>query len=191
MENDCSITIYLVRHGEAENNIRFILDSCPGKSEYPLTAVGRLQIAAVAETLKSADADVLLSSPLLRTRQTAEIIAEATGLEVFIDGRLCEAGMGIYEGKSAEELWQKYPTPESRLAPDPLDGVESYLDIRSRVTALLADIRSRFMGGKVIIVSHGDTLEQLHGILTNEAPGVSAAGWYPERGSCTEVIWKM
>lgn len=184
------ITFFLVRHGEAENNVRHILNSLPEKSEYPLTVRGREQVSATAGFLGTASADAIWSSPILRARETAEIVSQATGLPVNIDDRLCEVRFGVFNGRQQEEFLKKYPEAEMRLSPDPADGVESYLDIRARMTLFLRDMEERYIGKRVIIVSHGDTLEQFHGILTDEAPGRSATGWYPEKGSCTEVVWK-
>ncbi|MFZ3031911.1 MAG: histidine phosphatase family protein [Candidatus Moraniibacteriota bacterium] len=54
-----TITFYLVRHGEAENNVRFILNSAPVKKEYPLTERGKDQVAETAKYLAAVQADVL------------------------------------------------------------------------------------------------------------------------------------
>lgn len=185
------ITFYLVRHGEAENNVRRILDSVPGKKEYPLTKHGREQIAQVAKQLSLVGADALFSSPILRAKETAEIIAVATGLPIIFDDRLREAGMGRFDGQSHETLLEKYPNPEMRLVPDVDDGVESFLGVRSRLGSLLHELKGKYNGKKVILVSHGDPLEQLHGILVGEGPGRAAEGWYPAKGSCTEVEWEI
>jgi len=181
------ITFYLVRHGEAENNVRSLLNSFPAKKEYPLTETGREQAAKTAAFLSTVGADALLSSPLLRAKQTAEIIAEATGLPIVFDERLYEVGMGVFNGKSQEALLKKYPKSEMRLAPDMVDRMESFLQVRGRLEIFLDEMKERFSGKKVIVVSHADTLEQLHGILTKEGPGRAAEGWWPEKGSCTEV----
>lgn len=186
-----NITFYLVRHGEAENNVRNILNALPEINVYSLTARGKKQASETAAFLATVNADIILSSPIRRTRETAEIIAVATGLPVEIDERLSEAGMGIFNEKSVEELRKKYSESEERLSPDPADGVESFLGIRGRLKHWLDDVKSKYVGKKVIVVSHGDTLEQLHGILTNEAPGRSAIGWYPKKGSCAEVVWQV
>lgn len=184
------ITFYLVRHGEAENNVLHILDSFFSKKVYHLTERGKEQISLTATFLATIHADALFSSPIQRTKETAGIISLATDLPVVFDERLREVGMGIFEGKSTKELAKKYPTPESRISPDREDGVESFIDMRGRLQSFLDDIKVKYDDKKVIIVSHGDPLEQLHGILTHEAPGVSATGWYPEKGSCTEVVWQ-
>ncbi len=185
------ITFYLVRHGEAENNVRFILNSLPEIETYALTELGREQASLAAKFLATVGADVIFSSPIARTKETAGIIAEATGLLVEFDERLREAGMGIFNGKKQAELLEKYGNPQMRISPDPVDGIESFIDIRGRLKSFLDDMKERYDGKKVVIVSHGDTLEQLHGILTDEAPGRSATGWYPQKGSCTEVVWEF
>lgn len=185
------ITFYLVRHGEAENNIRFILNSLPETKTYSLTDHGREQVGEVAKFLATVDPDVIFSSPMQRTKETAEIIAEAAGLNVEFDKRLREAGFGVFNERTQEELLEKYPNAEERISPDRADGIESFIDMRGRLQSFLDDLRKKYSGKKVIVVSHGDPLEQLHGILTNEAPGRSATGWYPKKGSCTEVMWKF
>lgn len=183
------IIFYLVRHGEAENNTRFILNALPEIKKYPLTERGREQALKVARFLATTHTDALLSSPIQRARETADIIAQVTGLPVEIDERLRETGMGMFNGKKQEVFLEKYADPKMRISPDPADGVESFIDMRGRLKHFLDDARTRFAGRSVIVVSHGDPLEQLHGILTNEAPGLSAVGWYPEKGSCTKVVW--
>ncbi|MGK2848608.1 MAG: histidine phosphatase family protein [Minisyncoccota bacterium] len=184
------ITFYLVRHGEAENNTRFILNSLPEIKEYPLTALGREQAETTAQFLSTVSADTLFSSPILRARETAVIISEATGVPLIIDGRLQETGMGIFNGKGQELFLKKYANPQERISPDPNDGVESFVDMRSRLTDFLKEIRTHYRGKVVIVVSHSDPLEQLHGILTQEAPGQSAVGWSPAKGSWTKVLWR-
>lgn len=185
------MTLFLVRHGEAENNVRFLLNSFPTKKEYPLTDKGREQAEETAKYLATVGADALLSSPLLRAKQTAEIIAEATHLPITFDERLYEVGMGAFNDKSQKDFLKKYPQPEMRLVPDEADGVESFLQVRSRLDDFLDELKSTYAGKKVILVSHADPLEQLHGILTQEGPGRAALGWYPEKGSCTEVVYEF
>lgn len=185
------MTFYLVRHGEAENNVRHILNSAPVQREYPLTERGREQVKKTAEYLATVGAHAIISSPILRAKETAGIIATATGLPIVFDDRLWEVGMGVFNGKKQEALLKKYPEPEMRLAPDTDDSMESILAVHSRLENFLNELKEKFVGKKVILVSHGDPLEQLHGILTRESPGMAALGWYPEKGSCTEIVWDI
>ncbi len=185
------ITFYLVRHGEAENNVRRILNSAPVKHEYSLTEKGKEQVKKTAAYLATVGADALYSSPILRAKETAGIIAESVSLPIVFDDRLWEVGMGVFNGGQQEDLLKKYPTPEMRLVPDVSDKMESILEVHSRLGDFLDELKGKYIGKKVILVSHGDPLEQLHGILMREGPGRAAMGWYPEKGSCTEVIWNI
>ncbi len=184
------ITFYLVRHGEAENNVLHILNSAGAKTEYSLTEQGRAQAKRAAEYLATVGADALYSSPILRAKETAGIISEATRLPIVFDDRLWEVGMGRFNDASQGELLKKYPEPQMRLTPDTEDEMESMLEVHGRLGVFLREIKDKHSGQKVILVSHGDPLEQLHGILTHEGPGRAAEGWYPEKGSCTEVVWQ-
>lgn len=186
-----TITFYLVRHGEAENNVRSILNSLPEIKTYSLTERGKQQVAETAKFLATIGADVLFSSPILRAKETAEIISEAVGLRIQFDERLHETGFGIFNEGSVDDFLKKYSDPSSRISPDSEDRVESFIDMRGRLKSFLYDVKEKYVGKKVIVVSHGDPLEQLHGILTNEAPGQSATGWYPKGGSCKEVVWQV
>lgn len=185
------IIFYLVRHGEAETNFHGIIGSMPELREFHLTEKGRKQIAAVAESLASKKIDAIASSPIMRTRETAEIISGKTGVPIVFDERLRETDFGVFNGHSIGELFEKYPDPKMRMQPDPEDGIESFIDVRGRLKHFLDEVKEKYAGKKVVIVSHGDPLEQLHGILTNESPGASSGGWYPAKGSCTEMAWKQ
>jgi phosphohistidine phosphatase len=74
------VRVFLVRHAEA----------APGDPDElrPLTAAGRDTACAVAERLARERPDAVVSSPLLRARETAQLIAEAVGVDVEADDRL-------------------------------------------------------------------------------------------------------
>ena len=80
-----NITFYLVRHGEAENNVNHIGNSVPEKRKMHLTENGIRQVEETAVFLATQGIDAILASPLERTRETARIISEHTGIEVLID----------------------------------------------------------------------------------------------------------
>ncbi len=183
------LTIYLVRHGEAEHNVRQILDSLAGDEAYALTARGREQIKAVADTIASdGRIDAILSSPLLRAKETAAIIAGRNDIsEVLYDVRLRETDFGQWEGQSIQKFFEKYPTPDTRIETDGADGVESFISQRDRCAEFLADMKEHYPGKKVVLVSHGDTLEQLHGLIMGETVGEAATGWSPARGEMIKM----
>lgn len=187
-----TIIFYLVRHGESESNVRKIGNSFPEKRKMPLTKKGVNQVLETAKVLSQKKIDIILASPLERTRETAALISEKIGVEVLIDYRLHEIGLGIYNDKPLETFLSKYPDERARITADPSDGVESLIDMRGRIESLLRDIRKIYMNKKVVIVSHGDVLDQLYGILTHKSLGQALDDdWYPKNASCKEVVWDM
>lgn len=185
------MTLYLVRHGEAQNNIRHIINSMPEVEHFPLTAAGRKKVEETAEQLKDVGAVMIFTSPLERTRQTAEIIAQTTGLSVEIDDRLREVDTGIFNNSLLVDFHNKYPNPRLRVHTDGRDGVEDSEHMRLRVISFIEEMKERFAEKKIIIVSHADTLEQLYGYITGHTVEQAAFGWSPEKGTCTEVIWDI
>jgi len=184
-----AMKLYLVRHGEAEHNVLGVGSSLPEITERHLTERGKEQIRLVAESLRDKHIAAIVSSPILRTRETAAIISEVIGVPVDVDDRLHETNLGIFNEKPIQLFFDKYPNPEMRISPDGKDGVESFIDMRGRLERFLSDLKWHHAGESVVIVSHGDPLEQLHGILAHESPGIASTGWYPAKGSCTEMTW--
>ena len=185
------ITFFLVRHGEAQCNEKNIADCLPDDGRFPLTPDGIKQIEKIAKKLAKESIDVIVSSPMRRTKETAALIAEHVRAPIEEDERLQEMSFGVFSGRSMEEFWKKYPDPKMRISPDPSDDIESIIQIRGRLKLFLDDMKERYLGKKVVIVSHNEPLEQLHGVLTNESPGMSSVGWHPREGMCVKVIWTM
>ncbi len=98
---------YFVRHGESMGNQKNIIQ---GHKDYPLSSRGRAQAQKVAEWFKNKKVSLIVTSPLSRARETAEIIREKTGTENFIENdNLIELDTGIFSGESLDELPIKYP----------------------------------------------------------------------------------
>lgn len=181
-------TFFLVRHGEGEQNVRHILSSIDNAEEFGLTETGKRQIEKAAEELTKEGVDIIFASPLRRTRETAEIVAGSVGAEIIFDERLRETDFGIYSGRLTSELWTKYPEPITRIEGNEEDRLEGFRAMRGRLEAFLADIPEEYRGKHVAIVSHGDPIEILHGILLGETLEASVSGWSPKVGSWTKVV---
>lgn len=169
------LQVYLVRHGETEWNVARRIQ---GQSDSPLTANGVRQAQQVAEKVKSAGITHIISSDLGRTRQTAEIIAQACGCEVITDPRLRELNMGVLEQreiatlKTQEEAWRKSlidGTPDGRIPQG-----ESMVELASRMQAALNQCLDLPENSRPLLVSHGIAL----GCLLSTVLGLPA---YAER----------
>ena len=93
----------LIRHGESEANVKNLISEDVEK--YPLTEKGRDQAKFIAEQICDFKFDGIISSPILRTRQTAEIISEFVGIPYVVDSRIRESGLGNYNNRSVSEIW--------------------------------------------------------------------------------------
>ena len=134
--------LLLVRHGETEENVRHILQGhLPGR----LTADGLRQAQELAEQLAGQPFDILLTSDLERARRTAEVLAEALSLQPIEDVRLRERDWGELTGLPVECV-KGQPFPPS---------VETVTEMTRRAEDMLDDIYSRYMGQRIVCVTHG------------------------------------
>lgn len=151
----------LVRHGEtAWNHERRI----QGQRDIPLNPLGRHQAQAVALWLAREPVDALYSSDLARAWQTAERIAQATGLACRALPQLRERRYGVFEGLTYAEAEAHFPQLYQRLHardPDlqPLAGGESLVALYLRVSAALQQMAARHPGQTVVAVTHGGVLD--------------------------------
>ena len=147
-------TYFVMRHGEAENNTLNILDS-KVTSTHHLTAEGREQVVKAATKLKSLKIDFIITSPVLRTKETAEIVRTALGMDatkMIFDDRIREYNAGIFEGKSVHDLGKACDGKDRWLWRP--EGGEDYMDIKRRTGEFLYDIDSKYMAKNILIVTH-------------------------------------
>jgi probable phosphoglycerate mutase len=153
----------LVRHGVTELSVarRFA-----GRSDLPLTERGVQQAELAADRLAGLAGSVaaVFSSPLLRTRQTADRIAGRLDLPVTIEDGLIETDYGDWDGHSFDEVRQRWPADLARWLADPTavpTGGESFQTVGRRVGAARDRIVERHPGQVVLLVSHVSPIKLL------------------------------
>jgi len=146
-------TIYLVRHGEYENPEYVFPTSTSG---FPLSGNGRSQVMALIPYFTDKAVVSVYSSPVLRARQTAEILANALSLPVVPDDRLMEVKTTL-EGVSMK-LFDDTKGELSYLPQYTAKGAETMETLSDRVWSALEDFRTRHEGKEVVVVSHGDPI---------------------------------
>ena len=101
--------LYVVRHGQTDWNLEPA--RCQGWAEVPLNATGRRQARELGERLRDAGIELIVSSHLLRARQTAEELRDVLGhdIPVSIDRRLAEANRGSWQGRTFEAIMKNDP----------------------------------------------------------------------------------
>lgn len=154
-------TYYVMRHGEAKSNVLRIVDSeGKGDPENHLTELGREQASHAGHFAKEKGVDIIITSPFLRTEETARIIKEASGAELVIDERLREFDAGIFSGKSIDEF-HKAERMEYQGLDTVIPGGESHRDVMNRAMAALHDYEKKYEGKTILIVTHGGVLWML------------------------------
>ena len=156
---------FLVRHGVTDWNKD---NKTQGETDIPLNEEGRAQARAVAEKLKDQNIELIISSPLSRAKETADIIASVINAEVVVDPELREKRSGEAEGMDREEAKNKYGDlyDYDRTAPNG----ESYRELETRVWAAFKNHKEQHGKKNVLIVSHGGTTRTLIGKIRNLTP---------------------
>lgn len=163
-----------LRHGESVGNAQ---SRWQGQSDYELTEKGRAQARALAARWKSEKVkfDLILASPLVRAKGTAEIIASVMEAPVELDPILLERHIGEIEGMTAEEV-RKRPQPPYVTPYDPIGGEgEGDWALFLRAGQALYSLLRR-PAGNYLIVSHGGLLNQLMHAIVGIAPHVDPSG---------------
>lgn len=142
--------IYLARHGRTNYNDSGLCNADPSVDVH-LTPTGIKQSEDLADKLKHVQLDHIFVSELRRTQQTAAIVNTFHKLAVEIDARLNDHRSG-FEGKHYQELGQALDAASNRWTARFNDG-ESIEDIKKRVTAFLADLRTKKYNTVLIVTS--------------------------------------
>lgn len=155
---------FLMRHGEAENNVHNVLNSS-NDEPCPLTTLGQEQAREGAERMSVAP-DLIISSPLIRAHDTAKIAARVFGIDesaIVLDERIRELNFGSLNGKERIAYLEKFAHVSERFTID-ADGIETWREVRARVDAFLEDMEREHTGKTILIVSHDTPLLLMHGI---------------------------
>ena len=153
---------FVLRHGESLRNVEKRASCWPEKIKSPLTEKGIRQIEKTAKRLRKKRIDLIFSSDLLRTRQTAEIVSKEIGVKIKLDKRLREVNVGVLNNKPIDEIgrfWDKERKLSSleyfkqRFKISPAKG-ENYVQLEKRMHDFLKEKERRYVGKNILIVSH-------------------------------------
>lgn len=141
--------IYVVRHCTTEYSAKKIY--C-GSTDIPLSERGKEEAERLTAIAQTYDFDLVFSSPLLRARETARAIVGKKKIPILYDARLKERDFGDFEetdcaredGKICRyNFAKKYPNGESNL------------QVAARIYAFLDEIKEKYAGKDLFLVSHG------------------------------------
>ena len=174
--------IYLVRHGQTAMNRKKVLQ---GRSDIPLNEEGRKEAAEAEERFQKAGVtfDRVYASPLIRARETAELITDAP---IISDLRLIEMDYGPYEGMDL-----MHPAPEvltffSDFSKNPApEGMEPLEQVVGRLGEFLEGIRKEAAGKTILISTHAIAMK---GALEYLTPDSGGSYWSRYIGNCAVYI---
>ncbi len=142
--------LIFVRHGQTEWNEKRLLQ---GSTDIPLNREGIKQAEALRSELYDIPIDFAVTSPLLRARQTAQVICKDRGLKAEPDVRIAERGFGNFEGAFFDRaLFARWWLPGFDGG---ADGIEPLDKFCGRVFSLLDELAERFERRTVLMVAHG------------------------------------
>ncbi len=202
---DHDLSVFILRHGQSEGNAS---NKYQGRLDFPLSARGEEQARAAGEWLTRIKPDFIISSPMLRARRSAEIIAEIAGIEhVELNDILIEVDVGLFSGIDPDtaaqrhpELWSNFYTRSWDAIPD----AETSRQMYARAILAWRQIKEIGMRGasRVVCMTHGGLVQWL--IKST----LGAHAWLPllpmsncgisqydieliNKGSPTFVAWSM
>jgi probable phosphoglycerate mutase len=167
--------LLLVRHGQsaaARPEEPFPL--VDGQGDPPLSPLGHEQAVAVGLRLADAGIDAVYVTTLRRTRETAQPLLDATGLEPHVEADLREVHLGEWEGgEFRRHVAERHPVALRMLAEerwDVIPGAESAGSLAARVRSALTRIAAAHPGGRVAVVTHGGVIGQALALATGSRP---------------------
>ncbi|NTW12909.1 MAG: histidine phosphatase family protein [Anaerolineales bacterium] len=149
--------LYFVRHGESEANTQHVISNRAGP--FGLTERGREQALILAEKLLEIPFTAIYSSPVLRARETADILSGSLGRAYQVTEALREYDCGVLEDRSDEESWKQHRKyyEDWILRHDFLsrpEGGESFVDIQNRFLPFIEALKNEDEG-HILLIGHG------------------------------------
>lgn len=188
-----TMKLYLVRHGEtAWNKLRKV----QGRSDIPLNDYGKLLAGQTALGLKEVPFDLAYTSPLIRARETAEIILAGRNIPIYDEPRIQEMGFGVSEGMCCQGEGRAPESDEfNKLFTDTYhykvpEGGESVNRVIMRVHEFLEELyQQKELQDKTILIStHGASLTAMLNCIKGETDiGKFWVNGVPKNCAVTEV----
>jgi broad specificity phosphatase PhoE len=159
---------FLLRHGQTpyqrDEDKKGILYPYPENPPIEITEEGKKQIEEAARILKNKKIDLIFSSDFFRTQQSAGIVSKKLGLEVNLDKRLRDLNIGEFHGGPKENYQNYFSEKKEKFIKRPPNG-ENWNDVKERLLDFLNDVEKKYQGNNILIISHGDPLWFLAGII--------------------------
>ena len=178
--------IYIVRHGQTELNQRSVLQ---GRSNHPLTDLGREQASAVGDAFRDAGIvfDKVYTSPLDRAIETAKLVAGDVPIEC--EDALIEMDYGPYEGTDLHDLPPEVEEFFRDFAHNPApEGMEQLPDVVARAGEFLERLKAEAVHRDILLSTHAIAMK---GLLEYLTPDSNGAYWSKYIGNCAVYVTEL
>jgi broad specificity phosphatase PhoE/ribonuclease HI len=181
----------LLRHGQTALSIESRFSGLGSDPE--LTAEGREQARVAGERLTTHEFDAIITSPLRRARQTAEVVSAIVAHrgEIVVEDGVRETDFGEWEGLTFAEVGRKWPDEMAAWLADPTvapPGGESFTETDKRVGEAIEGLRESYPGARLLVVSHVTPIKLLVRRAL-EAPMSALYRMHLELASVTTIDW--
>lgn len=165
-----ALRVIAVRHGETAWNADTRIQ---GHTDIALNPHGHWQARRLGAVLAEEPIDAIYTSDLSRAYQTAEAVAQASGVALVVEPGLREREFGAFEGKTfaeIEALWPEQALAWRKRVPDfaPVGG-ESLVQFRDRVLGTVQLLVQQHQQGQIVLVAHGGVMDLLYRAATGQA----------------------
>lgn len=172
------MNLYVVRHGQTEWNV---LKKMQGSADISLNERGMEQAKYTKENLKNVDIDLIFCSPLIRAKQTAEVINEDRNLNITFDERLRERNYGEFEGTSKSSFnYNDFWAYEKNLKYDKAENVQDFF---KRIYYFLDDLKEKYSDKNILIVCHAGVVKAIECYANNMLADEEIGPFLPDNAS--------
>lgn len=155
--------IYVIRHGRTNCNDE---GKYNGKLDEDINKTGIRQAMEARNQVKALNIDLVICSPLLRTRHTCEIV-NVNNIPVIYDKRIEERDCGVLTNKKLGEFY--YTDFWNYYSDKKIEGLETVQDLFERIKLFLDDIKQKYKGKNILLVTHGGVARAIY-FYFNELP---------------------
>ncbi|RTZ60565.1 MAG: histidine phosphatase family protein [Gammaproteobacteria bacterium] len=156
-------TLYVIRHAESQWNP---IGRYQGLLDPDLSERGEKQAKLLALELQNKGIELIYTSPLKRTKRTAQIVAQTLGVPLIEDRRVIEIDHGVWSGKLVEEVKKEFPEMFETWIKEPwkvdFPQGENLLKVYERVKNFVEEIKQKHQGQTVAVVSHTVPIRALY-----------------------------
>lgn len=151
--------IYVMRHGQTVWNAKGFIQ---GHSQNRLSKTGKAQVEETAQKLKNENIDLIISSPLMRTMQTANIMNQYHGVKIIKNEKIIENHQGIFTGRKKSDLTQKELELKIKMSKEA--KMETMEEVVSRTKNFIEELKQKYSDKSVLVVTHNIVASAIEGL---------------------------